>query len=351
MVVHRLNSIDRWMLRLPIVTLSIGVLFVALLKHGIIFWKGWNDGEFPPTDLIPGTTSPIIFGHTLAIARVFRLQTVQQYQFVSVLILVLTIAVLLVLTFRRLPRNSGSLLIFIVLFGQVGVVLFGLFGRQDTLFILGAALIMLTGKSNRVLWTTGALLMAFANPAVSIFASLLLLFLAMTTRYRLWRERAIIATGIGLFWVAAESVLGAGQSQFGLFRQFLESSIFASGFTFPLRVFSIYGIVWILVILVLLSYSRHRFWWLAFVLVVAPVLVTLLTLDGTRVGVGVTLLVLFALLVRDLPEACDAAQKRGIPLISLGAIATLVVPAINDWGGGIVAPGGWFMELLALIVA
>jgi hypothetical protein len=214
---------------------------------------------------------------------------------------------------RSSDATDARLILVLVFLGPIGIVLLNNIGRHDVLVLLGSLMIGTLGR--RPAWAiAGALLMVAGNPEQACVASVILLIIGLMRGMEHIRVRAVtslvIAFGsfIGLSaWAHANGVGGRG----GYITEYLGNSIYGFFGNFPLSVFAAFGPIWVVLIWILMRVSVRDRILLVIGLGVIPFAVTAITLDQTRVFVGVSTAALLPVLIHFVPAMRMEAEALG----------------------------------------
>ena len=351
---RRLAIFETRMARLPWAASALLLLCLALAKQGLTYVQMFEDRYFTETPAALELPH-LLLSRSLLVTRIFHIETRLSYAFFSFVLCALTLLTIAWLLRRRLPKMPALTAFAAIALGQIGLMTFGQFGRADTWFILGAALLMLSGNNSWPVWVVGSLIMSLANPGQSLMAVLLFCPLLFTLRFRIFRPRIFTAAAIATLWMVIVLTQQTGNqvTSFGAYWSTGVNGFLISG---PLRIYSIYGILWLGVIGLLLS-ARGRLLAIYLAsLVVAPIAIVIVTGDGTRVGVGVSLLSLLALIIVGAPVVNSWFQQRLGPYHFTGLLLLLVVaPTLNLYEFDAVMPwewvkfslGDWFITLIS----
>lgn len=316
------------------------IVALALVKHGPRMLMSFGDdqlgGEYPE-----GQFPLVLFGRWLLVARLLQVPNRLVFEILTFCVTVGILCLIAILLFRRLPRTPALVAFAAVALAQLGLVLVSQFGHADQFVILGAALLVLSGDRSWAVWTLGALLIALGNPGQSVVAAAALLLMSFVKGFAEYRIRSVIALGIGLSWLVADTLVTQA-NQADAIDDWLGPSLFASLVSGPLRIYGMYGALWILVIVFALGASRKQAMLIALSMVVMPLVFVLITGDGTRVGVGTTSLVLLALIVKAAaPVVTWIEQSLGAFPLVLVVVTLTVIPSMNIAGLDLVLPWDW----------
>lgn len=254
------------------------------------------------------------------------------YVLLAFALLVSAVLLLAVMCRKKFPRDLQLLAFATLVLGSTGTVLFTLMGMYDTFFILGACLFVWSHAGKSPLAFVGLAFMLWANPAQSLAGCVCLLLLALTPDFGKFRARAIAGACLAAALEIGESVIpvsGPIQEHLVYARQSLSFSLS----TAPLRYLTIYGLTIILVTLAVLAATRSGFVFRILALIVIPVGVVTVTLDGTRVGVTTVSCCMFALMLWVVPHLENWLNRTGTPVIALVFLIAIVPTPNAHWDG------------------
>ncbi|MBU6151746.1 MAG: hypothetical protein KGR25_09870, partial [Chloroflexi bacterium] len=258
------------------------------------------------------------------------------YVLVAMALLLVAVLVLAVMCRKKFPRDLQLLAFSSLVLGSTGTVLFTLMGMYDTFFIVGACLFVWTRAGKSPLTLVGLALMLWANPAQSLAGCVCLVLLALTPEFGKYRTRAIAGACIAAALELGESIIPAS----GPIQEHLLQARQSLSFTLataPLRYLTIYGITITLVVLAVLAAARWALVLRLIALIVIPVGVVTVTLDGTRVGVTTVSCCMFALMIWVVPRLEFWMKRTSIPAIAL-IFLVAVVPTPNAHWNGVKTP-------------
>ena len=303
---------------------------LAVLKAGPIPAFGWGPSDSGSLPLIPRDNRP----WQTMLTRSFTDKTREALQepglvLVSFALCAICMISLASLVVRRFARSETLVAYGFIVLGPVGLVLITEAGSLDGIFLLGAAILTL-GNTDRMWLILGAvLLMVYSNPGQSVLAAISLLALTAVPIFRHLRQRALIVLTGGLGLSLIEVMAFSASSQGHLLTDLAGQSLSFSFLTLPLRVLTLYGLLWALVIAFIFAMSRKTLLPALLGFVAIPICSMLFTLDGTRVGVGVSSLAFFALLTVTIPRLVSFLRECRIPTIAaLVAIAVVPMPYV-----------------------
>ena len=345
----RFQRFEKYLDKRSFAFLSGVVILLAFVKHGPRMYMTFGDSLLEVDG--PETEFPtIIFGRWLLFARLLQIPNRLVFEIFTFLVSVAVLSFIAYLLYRSLPRPSSIVAFMAIALGQIGLVLTSQFGSADQFLLLGAALLMLTRNNAWALWVLGSVLLAIGNPGQAVVASISLLLLSQVATFRTYRARSILALAVSSLWFALDTVLTQANQADAIDDRFGES-LFVSVVAGPFRMYSMYGALWFLVLLVILSSSRRNLSWLIMALILVPFAFVLSTTDGTRVGVGATSLVILALIMKlTQPIVTWVQQNIGFPS-GLALVVLLVVPSVNLLGLDVVLPWDWVQHEIRFWIA
>ena len=325
------------------------IILLAFIKHGPRMYMTFGDSLLAVDG--PETEVPtIFFGRWLLLARILQIPNRVSFQIFTFAVSIVILVLIAALLHRRLPRPASVAAFAAIALGQIGLVLTSQFGSADQLVLLGAALLILTGRKAWTLWAVGAILLAIGNPGQAVVASASLLLLSRISTFSLYKPRSVLALTISVVWFLSDTILTQA-NQADAIDAGLGESLFVSVVAGPFRLYSMYGALWLLVLLVILASFRRDLAWLSVSLIVLPFVFVLSTTDGMRVGVGTTSLVLLALVVQtSQPIVTLIQEKIGAPLV-LTLTAMTIIPSMNLLGLDVILPWDWIQHEVRFWIA
>ena len=328
----RSSKLERFMQR-HLVAVMVFLSVFALVKVGprpLFGWAPFDHG----TPLLPGGNRPWISALQVGVPLTSSGTIPSGFLIAGSFVLAFVYVVLLALiTVSRFPKSQILLVWIVIVLGSPGLVLFSGAGSLDGAFLVGAAILTLGASRRGWLIPVAVLLMVYSNPGQSVMAGTALLILTLIPDFRFLRMRASLVLAVGLVAALVEALVTTGSSQARSLPELLSLSLNYSLFTMPLRVLTIYGVFWLLVIVFVFSLPMRYASIATISLIIVPVLGSLVTLDGTRVGVGVASLAFFALVTRAVPVMYLYLQKQNIPsviLVATAAVAPLPLVFMNS---------------------
>lgn len=291
------------------------------------------------------TASALSFG-TRTVAKVLGWEFPDSYVVITAFVAVLLLVVLGVVLRPGSFGVDGWLLAVLIVLGPIGQVLFTHIGGHDAWVILGGLVLGLLGA--RWWWAlAGSVLMVLGNPEQALLATLCLLVLTWTPWLRARRASSMLAFGLCLAFFAALALfarLSGVPDRSGYLTTYLGNSIYNFGANLPLSLYAALGIVWIVLgWLLVRSTWRSRGLLLAGVLVL-PLLFTAITMDQTRVFVGISTAGVVALLTVAVPRMRAEAESRGFGNVVFwtGLTGVFLPAVVLTFTGTVIVPHAWF---------
>lgn len=284
-----LARLQHWLEATPFTAFVLGVLLLGLVKTGIRVnpLPGTDAETFPQ---ITNSWSATQFGFR---GLVWLLGPNSELGFVLVGIAVISATVVLAaISFRRQFTSEGSrILLLIVFVGPIGGTLYTTIGQNDSLMILGSLIVAISNQRIGLV-VLGLALMVAANPEQAIVAWLILGVMSLLPVLQRWRRTAafgLVTTTIATAAIAlVVRMNGAGdKSQF--LDDYLLQSLHNFLSNFPLSIYALFGFSWPIVLWLIWTQGSKSGLIAAFALIPA-FLVTAITIDQTRVLIGVTAL-------------------------------------------------------------
>jgi len=254
---------------------------------------------------------------------------------VGFVLVILTLILITFLISRSFEHSVARIFLALVIVGPIGMILMNRIGRNDVFMILGAVIFALHGR-RILLMLIGLVLMLLGNPEQTVVAMSILLLISMLPPLRQWRLKAFSGLVVALIvfaplWLLARSV--GVKSRIEFLQDYLSNSFYAFAANLPLSLYAAFGAVWLVIGWIIISSSMRNRVWLLLALVVVPVLVTMITVDQTRVLVGVTTVAIVVLLKEFLPKLVQqVAELNFRPALAASFIIVLFLPVIDIWG-------------------
>ncbi len=344
----RLDSLERFLAQGRPELLVLVLLGLAVFKAGIAFEVAAQSPTpaFPMPE--PGL-SPTSYGMPILVTT---LNLTGNAAAIGSVMLALTAATLALFAFLLLRHRDdiGFVVATIVLLGPIGVVALGNVGRHDWFVISGS--LLLAWKGGSISWALVAIvLMVLGNPEQAFLASAALFLLTLVPSFRFMRKSAILAvtvSGAAMFalsvWV---EILGL-DSRASWIDYHLGWGLKNFFLNLPLSIYAAYGVGWILIVVLLWRCrGRARFYAIGATIAI-PFAVTMVTLDQTRVFVGVSTVVAVlayrysALSFIDWMKNVFPGRWRLALLVAL-----IALPAIEiTYAGGVRTPFQWIFDFV-----
>ena len=329
----RLDSVSRRHITVTLVVISV----LAVMKVGPRPTVGWLTGH-DVIPLLPQRYRPWL-DYVPDPWRDWAATTTSNVVLISLsfaltIVFITTIGWLLV---RRLSNGQALVVFSLILLGPWGTSLIAGAFALDGLFVVGATLIIFGWDAGWQLRVPGLAILIYANPGQALVGGLCLLGLSLIPLFHAFQMRAGLVSLGGLGLLVLERTFGAQASQAGAFGDLLSSSVNSSLYTLPLRVLTLYGLFWVVILGLLISLPRVQVAIGFLALVMVPTIVVVSTLDGTRVGVGVTILVVLAItsaLIASRPDLLAAG--KGAPPVVISLLLVTPVPVV--WMGAVEVP-------------
>lgn len=247
----------------------------------------------------------------------------------------------------------GGMIFYLARFGALGrliaigvaaspafAVTLSMLGHYDLWIIVGSAVVAVSTR--RLLVAVGAVIATLGNPEQAVPSAIAVLLVAFA-----WGNRRAICSGaifLGIatlgfvsawFWVSGSTT----SSRSGIYLDLVGQSVDSIWGLWPLAVYAWLGPLWIGVILLLTLLPR---WWqrvLAFSgVIVLPGLMSMTTLDGTRVFVAVGTGALLSLVVHSLRGPLKDWQPSSGFLGGASMVGLLTPSVVLDIGGTLRLP-------------
>ena len=340
----RLARTETVISRIPFSVFVVLLILTSLIKHGVRLESPFDFRVPQPPNLVTWLGSPYVFVVDLTQGNSLLFHGTAFVMSVAILVLAS------VLLRRRLGSDTARVSITLVILGPIGLSLIHQVARDDSWLILGVVVLMLTSFRSWPLWVLGAALMSAGNPAQAAVGAATLLALSFVGPFCRFRARALVAMVVSTGWLILSSTLESS-NQLTAFSALLWDSMVASLTEGLLRFYSIYGALWLLIFLVLLNLRSRELPLAVIALVAFPLGITLLTLDGWRVGVAITAPMLFAVLLTFLPKFVEMFRTRVGPWPLTAALAIMfIIPSLSVGysqitTGHFTLPGTWILEL------
>lgn len=327
-----------WLQRVPLWIYGLLLTVAMVFRSGMYFLPHTNLEE--PDGLQGMPWSEALGNAWLTLLKLLDVRERLHYEFLGLLSFVAAVALIVWLA-GRYQRDSSKWILILILLGPMGAVLTG-YGRHDVFLVLGAVLFVLGGERRFATLIVGSVLIVAGNRLQSLSLALGLAVIVLAPQFRSWGKPTLVLLGTSLAGILGEEVLAAESgrtTQAGMFMGNLQNSLEYFAITAPYIVYSLYGVGWLVVVTALVMLGPRSAAPVVIALIVLPLLAMATTVDGMRVGVGVSavpFLVLSLWFLRQVRASVDSkALTRALPVFLLIA---LVMPALNVGGGGVPAP-------------
>ncbi len=321
-----------WLERLPLAAFAGLALALGIIKTGIrVSPLPGSDAQLFPQP--PDSFSATSFGLR---SLVWLLAPNSSLGFVIVGLVVVSVVIVVstATLHRRLSNEASRILLLVLLVGPIGATLYTTIGQNDSLLILGSLIVAISGKK-MALSGLGLAIMILANPEQTVVAWSVLLVMTFTPILREWRRHAtygLIAAFVG-FLAIGVGVRAAGVGDRTRFLDdFILQSIHNFASNLPLSLYALFGFSWPLVLV--LVYSQGARTALVGALALVPaIVVTAVTVDQTRVLVGVTAMATLTWMLASLKQVDSEGFKFSISnRLAWVFLLALVLPSVLVFG-------------------
>lgn len=323
--------------------LFLALIVIAILKTGVVDMSSNPDQIREENTSFPnpsGILTPISYG-----MRIVNWTLTPETRFDNLLIgiglLIAAFIALFLIVSRVEDPVERSFLAIVVVLGSITTVLLGNLGRNDIFLLLGSVLAATSIPMHRSLgggvvtarvcirFLLGVLLMIMGNPEQTVVALILLLALTAAMNFRSVLPYALLGLSVSIvvyFLLASWASSYGAPNRFSLVDNFWSQSVQNFSLNFWLVIYSGFGVAWVILAYLFLSSRLLDLLILIATLVAMPIAVTALTVDQTRVWVGITALV-SVVVVRWVSRSV-ASQYRKEIIGSLLVIA-LLLPSLE----------------------
>lgn len=343
-LVRAIDASAHWLQRVPLSMYGLLLTAALIFRSGVYFLPHTNLDD--PDGLQTMPWSDALGNAWLALLKLLDVRERVHYELLGVLSLALAI-VLIVWAASRYQRESSKWILILILLGPMGAVLTG-YGRHDVSLVVGAVLFVLGGERRPATLILGSLLIVFGNRLQSLALAIGLAVIVLAPQFRSWWKPMLVLLGMSLVGNLGEEFL-ADQSgratQADMFSANLSASVEYFLITAPYIMYSLYGVGWSVVIAALVMAGRRAAMLVGISLIFLPIAAMATTVDGMRVGVGVSsvpFLVVSLWVLRQVRESVDTKfLSRALPIFLVVAV---IMPALNVGSGGVTAPWDymWF---------
>lgn len=326
------SRLETWLQSVPWWLFSFMAIGVAAFKSGVVLDPiRMNDLEgfpYPPNTFTSLSYGFRTFGWVFSFDRDFH------FALLGIVLVVIALGLIAALARIKFNNTDGRIIVILVVAGPIGTILLSWIGRNDVLMILGSILVAFSNRRLSLV-VPGLVMMIAGNPEQSVLAWLALVTASFFTHMESWRRLALVGLAVSSTALAGLSLLarslGAGDRS-----RFLDDYLLASLHNFlsnlPLSIYALFGIMWPVVLVLLALGGRREL--IVFFLTFAPaVVVTAITLDQTRVFVGISSLALVAWLADRVPRTAQLLHGTWLSnRLGWVALIALVLPAIEVFG-------------------
>jgi len=266
--------------------------------------------------------------------KLFHLDSLPKWITFHVLITILTLLIVAYLIFRLHATHNTRLLIALVLFSQLQVVMLTELGKFDLYLIFGSILLILN-KSIPIQFL-GALTIAMGNfeQAIVLLGTLALFSLSTDNQLSFKRYASIGTSAVMFQFLALNTAYGSWSAEGGDSRlNWLTNNwwrfIKANVASLPTLIYSGYGACWILIAIYISKGSTVRNRLINFMcLILIPLIMTLITFDGTRIWVIISAPLLLVVLrsFASLEPIFSTKFQISVPVV---VFIGLLTPALN----------------------
>ena len=344
----RVSRLDRFLNDIPWVLFVIGLVLIGLLKAGIQLLGTPAALESWPEPL--PTADSISYGNR-SIAFILGWEFSGAYAAISLCVSVVALAVLV---FALRPGRygvDGRILAIVIVLGPIGQVLMTNVGGHDAWMILGSLVTAAFGRKVGGV-TVGVVLMSLGNPEQAVIAMGCLLVITLIPNFRERRRSTLFGLILAIALLGALSLyamLVGVSTRGGYLEEYLLQGLNNFFINFPLSLFAILGISWIVVAWILTDMSnRNRLFFLVGIIAV-PLVFTAITVDQTRVFVGLSSAALMTALLDAVPRMHREAQLIGLrnPLAWTLLVAVLLPAVLITYTGSVNIPYAWIFGKFA----
>jgi len=331
--VYLLLKFNVWVTRIPLWLYSLFLVVACLAKTGFTFMPlgGEELVDFPAP---PNNWSAMSYGMRTAVFLSGNDGDIAFGAIGSVFVL-LSLAFLTIAASSAMDPLSGRLFLAFVIVGPIGMVLLNHIGRNDVFVILGATMIAIYGQKIYML-VFGLVIMILGNPEQTLVAFFCLMILSNIPMLRQWRRVAAAGFMVALaifipltLYVRSTGVKGRVE----FLPELLSASFYPFAANLPLTLYASFGATWLIIGWILLHISFKGQILITIGLLAIPLLVTMITVDQTRVTVGVTTLSIMVIIREFMPRIVTQLKSLNFgPILGAGVVLVLFLPVIEIWG-------------------
>jgi hypothetical protein len=328
-----LNRFSEWLGRFPLWLFVAAITLASVFKGGISFTPlGTDELQAFPTP--PNNWSALSYGMR-SVVFITGQDGDLAFGIVGFFAVIMSLALLTYFAYRKFEPVVARVFLALIVVGPIGMALMNRIGRNDVFVILGAAIIAFYGK-RIVPFLIGLFIMILGNPEQTVVAFFVLFILSMIPTLRSWRRTAGLGFVVALAVFVPLSMYARAsgvKSRVEFLPEYLSNSFYAFAANLPLSIFAAYGAVWLVIGWVFLQISGRSRFWLVVGLGAAPAFVAMITVDQTRVIVGVTTLAVLVILHEYLPKIKNQLDVIGFnPILGVTVAVVLFLPIIDIWG-------------------
>ncbi len=329
----KINAAQRWNIRMlswPYWAFAFAVVIFSFFKIGFTI-RPLNPDPLSTFPTPQPTWSALSYGmRTLTWLGGWEYPSA--YTLLSVAITVASIVAIIYFSKSFMSGEDSRIAILLLLTSPIAVVLYNNQGRHDALMILGSILLGFLGRKTWLAAIAAAVMIA-ANPEQALLSAGILLACSFTPTFQAWRRGALVALVMSTVSFLALSIWaqasGVG-SRLTYIRSLFGDSIYGFFSNFSLSIYAGFGILWVLVVYLLVHQNRKQKMITLIALAVIPFAITMITLDQTRVFVGVTAATLVALVLQLTPLIRAELHTSGHPnVIFWTFIAAVLLPSFE----------------------
>jgi hypothetical protein len=349
-------SFKKTPIKIPQIKFISIALFFCLLRNGINF--GGDGGSvvpalnsFPnPVNITSESIFPLVFLRCLGL---HSLGSVCVVQFVATIIFFIVI-------FWKISNLKNRIAIAsLIVVSPVSFELLNLIGIFDLYSIIGWCVFLFS--RSRKAWLLGAIIVSFSNPAQVPITAVLIFFYSLVNENSIRKEKVVGIISISWVafigtevWLTVEKVPGfmtqhGGKSIFGVdTKTFLLHSSYQFLSHLPNSAFSCYGIFWIPIILFVFSYNRWRRLVMLGILIMVPLILSIIFVDGTRIFTNLVFPVAVLALIS---QVRHILSKENIDLQRFWIMVPIFFPINYYYAGEFIRPFSGDLYLLKSVLS
>ena len=328
-----LLKFNLWVTRIPLWLYSMGLVVAVGMKSGITFTPLGLDEllNFPAP---PNNWSAMSYGMRTVVFLSGNEGDIA-FGVMGFILVILSFATLTLAASRVMDPLITRLFLALVIVGPIGMVLLNHIGRNDVFVIIGATMVAMHGRKIYMM-VIGLLIMILGNPEQALVAFFCLMILSYIPMLNHWRRVAVFGfvTALAIFIPLSLYVRSSGvKGRLEFLPELLSASFYPFAANLPLTLYASFGATWLIIGWVFLHISVKSRVLLVIGILVIPLFVTMITVDQTRVTVGVTTLSVMVLLREFLPRIVSQLKSRNfVPILGTGVAIVLFLPIIEIWG-------------------